>query len=675
MFSRQIVRAAPAHALFLAACLAVLPAHALPSLKQALAHNAALPFAAPIADEDLMRRSRLNQVKLSPDGAWLAFLETDDQGQHLAVLATKSQEKKRLLTLTGRQELHWSIDSSVIFLDSGDGLAAVTLADGASSKLAAFDRKTEQRFVAVDPRRPRHALTESFDRATKVYRMVRVDAGGGTEVIHESDRKALDYLLDEQGKVRFIRTLDTDFSQVISQKQGDKWVEATRCKRLRACSLVSADKHSLSMLVNHADDRKTLVKLDLATRATRVLHSDPLKVSDLRHVVASPAGEVPLFAVYDMPMRRNYGLTSAATLAALDIAKRFPESNITIGASDSAPRWLLTERSARLNQDRFWLYDRASRKVTQVLEQERLLGKPLAEVQLARKIALQYRASDGATAHGFLSLPPGKDASTLPMMTLVHGGPWGKFDSDYTTLVQMLVNRGVAVFQPNFRASSGYGDKYMTAPKSDFGNGRVQADIIDGVRWLLANGVGDKRRLGIMGDSFGGYSTLLALTHTPDLFQFGMAMVPPTDFVRTMKQAASGPANGDDAPFSVMLAEMGIDLADDAAMKRISDAAPAANAGKVGKPLLVLAGGKDKMVDIAGVTDFVATMQGLDKPVTLLVDPEEGHNPRKQIVRQAYTHLLQRMVHQYLGGPAAAAPAPELAKYLEQTIKVNTALK
>ena len=79
------------------------------------------------------------------------------------------------------------------------------------------------------------------------------------------------------------------------------------------------------------------------------------------------------------------------------------------------------------------------------------------------------------------------------------------FENDYNSLVQTLVNRGYAVFQPNFRSSTGYGDKYMLAPKSDFGNGRVQADIIEGVQWLVANGVGDKRKLAIMGDSFGGY--------------------------------------------------------------------------------------------------------------------------------------------------------------------------
>ena len=257
----------------------------------------------------------------------------------------------------------------------------------------------------------------------------------------------------------------------------------------------------------------------------------------------------------------------------------------------------------------------------------------------------------------------------------MHGGPWDRLDGDYNPLVQLLVNRGYAVFMPNFRASTGHGEIYTKAPKSDFGNGRVQADITDGVRWLLANGVGDKNRLGIFGDSFGGYSTLLALTHTPGIFKFGMAMAPPTDFLRTLTKTVATPAQGTEPPMSVTFSEAGIDMADAAAMKRIGDAAPAANANKLMRPLLVLAGGKDQLVDVAGVTDYVARLQGLHKPVSLLLDPDEGHNPRKRLFKQAYGYLLQRMGHEHLGGPAPAAPSAELSAYLKQMVKVNGAMK
>ncbi len=683
MPTRPISRAKPARALILAMALAWLPlaASSAPqetrTLKPQLARIAAMPAAPHIADEDFSRRSRLAAVKLSPDGASVAFLEGTPQSYSLKLLDVRSGQKKTMLTLTGRQDLHWSSDSSTLFIDSGNALAALSVHDGANGKVAAFERKSEQRFVAVDPSHPRHALTESHDRAAKAYRISRVGADGVSRVIHESDRKAGEFLVDADGRVSFVRTQETDFSQIVWRKADGKWTEATRCKRLRACQLVaaSADGRFLTMVVNHQDDRKSLVQLDLEGKSTRVLHTDPMALSDLRHAQLSPLTGHPLFAVYDMPKRRNIGLTDAARRATAAIDARFPESNVTIGASEKAPRWLLTERSARLSQERYWLYDVGTGKISPVLEQERSAGQPLPEAHLAHKIALHYRASDGALVHGYLSVPPGRPANRLPMITMVHAGPWDHVDNAYSPLVQLLVNRGYAVFQPNFRASTGYGDKYMSAPGADYGNGRIQADITEGVSWLLAKGVGDKDRLGIMGDSFGGYATLQALTHAPAMFRFGMAMVPPPDFSRTLVKAAAGPGYGDEAPFSVTLAEAGIDIGDAAIMKKIADQSPAANAEKVMRPLLILAGGKDQMVEVAAVTDYAARLQGMNKPVTLLLDPEEGHSPRKPIVRSAYTYLLQRMLHEHLGGPAPAAPGPELAGYLQQTVKLNTALK
>jgi dipeptidyl aminopeptidase/acylaminoacyl peptidase len=646
------------------------------SVKQIAARNLALPPAPQIKDEDFSRRSRLREVKQSPDGAWIAYLESGDNTASLKLLNVATGDKRQLLAELGRTQLHWSTDSQALFLDTGEALSLLQIKDGASTRIAAFDGKFKQRFVSVDRSRPQHALVDEFDSTAPRYRLARIGADGAREVLYEGPKHLIDFLQDGKGQLSFIRALDDNYLQQVSRRQDGKWVAATQCKRLRSCKLVSAsdDGRVVDMLQASGDDRDSLVRIDLAANTRRVLHSDPAALADLDQVQLSPRTGAALFAVYDAPRRRNYGLTGPARQAATDIDKRFPDASISIGASEDAAYWLLTERGARVQQERFWLYDRKLRTFRAILEQERALGEPLPEQQLAHKIALHYRASDGALVHGYLSLPPGKDASRLPLLTMVHGGPWGAFDGGYQTLVQLLVNRGIAVFQPNFRASTGYGDKYRLAPKADFGNGRVQADIIDGVKWLVANGVGDSRRLAIMGDSFGGYSTLLALTHTPDLFQFGMATVPPPDFVRTMRAAAAGPAMPGELPFGMTLSENGIDLGDAAAMKRIADSAPAVNPEKISKPLLVIAGGKDQMVDIAAVTDYVARLQGGGKQVSLLVDPDEGHNLRKPIMRQAYVYLLQRMLHQHLGGPAVPAPGAELAKFLEQSMKANGAL-
>ncbi len=661
-------------AAFALTVLTTLPATAASTFKQDLAASRALPPAPGLTEETLGRRSRLREVKLSPDGTRLAWLEQDGKNFKLMVRQLDRAEQRQLAAGLPRAEIHWSRDGEMLFIDSGDGASVLTLKDGAINKIAAFDNARQQQFLKIDQRRPHSALVDEYDRASTTYRLSRLNADGSREQLYEGARLA-DFLLDAGGQPSVTRTLDAKFDQVVRYKHGGKWLEAARCKPLQTCSLVAAsdDGRFIDMLAPGAGGRASLVRVDSASGKRTMLHSDPARLADLRQVQLSVGAQQPQLALYELPARRVYGLDPASVRAAADIARRFSNSNVNVGLSDGG-RWLLTERGARLPQERYWLYDLKARTFEQVLERERALGEPLPEQALAAKIAVDYRASDGATVHGYLSLPPGRDPASLPMVTMVHGGPWAKFDSEYSTLVQLLVNRGFAVFMPNFRSSTGYGDQYTQSPGADFGNGRVQADIIEGVRHLLANGVGDPKRLAIIGDSFGGYATLLALSHTPELFQFGMATTPPTDFGRTMQAAARAPGVDGALPFARYLKEMGVDVDNAAVLQKLAADSPAANVGKVNKPLLIIAGAKDDKVEIAGVTDYVARLQGANRPVSLLVEPDEGHNLRKPLTRQGYVYLLQKMLERHLGGPAVPAPAPELAAFLEKTMKANGAL-
>ncbi|HEU4851135.1 MAG TPA: prolyl oligopeptidase family serine peptidase, partial [Telluria sp.] len=102
---------------------------------------------------------------------------------------------------------------------------------------------------------------------------------------------------------------------------------------------------------------------------------------------------------------------------------------------------------------------------------------------------------------------------------------------------------------------------------------------------------------------------------------------------------------------------------------------PAANAARVKRPLVIIAGAKDPMVPVAGVTAYVEQLKAAGTPVSFLLDPDEGHMPRKPVVRQAYSYLLDSLLHRYLGADAPEAPSPELAAYLAgSAMKSNGAL-
>ena len=666
-----------AAALMLLLCPPAGAAQGAAALQAELARNAALPRAPllPLAAFD--RQGELRDVRLAPDASQLAYdLETRGTAQLYAQPAAGGPAR-RLMGLGQEARIHWSHDGSLLFVEQRGGLAAVSVRDGASARIAVFgaDPARTERMAGIDPSRPRHAIVREDDPVRRSSRLLRIGADGAREILYDGPGMVDGQLIGADGRLAVIRRIDADFRQLILQRGSAGWREVTRCQPFRPCSLValSPDGARLLLRTPHQDDREALVEVTLASGARRTVQQDPLATADLAGVLLSPRTRQPMVASWLLPQPRIAGIDADGRRLALDVARRFPEGGV-LPESCAPSACLLAERSARLDGARYWLYDRERRSFRTVLDKLDTGAAPLPEQQLARKIALRYPASDGTLVHGFLSLPPGLPARTLPMVTVVHGGPWNNVHGGFEPTVQLLVNRGYAVFQPNFRGSTGYGQRYMLAPGADYGNGRAQADIVDGVRWLLAQGVGDPKRQAIMGASFGGYSTLLALSHTPGLFRFGIATQPPTDMARTLRRAAAVPSLPGEPPFSQVLRELGIDAASAAQLEPVARAAPALHAARVNVPLLLVAGGRDEKVELEAVIDYAARLQGLGKPVSLLVDPDEGHNTRKPVVRRAVQHLLLQMLHRHLGGPPVAAPDQEVARYLERTMRADGAL-
>ncbi|HWU71704.1 MAG TPA: alpha/beta fold hydrolase, partial [Pseudoxanthomonas sp.] len=272
----------------------------------------------------------------------------------------------------------------------------------------------------------------------------------------------------------------------------------------------------------------------------------------------------------------------------------------------------------------------------------------------------------------FLMLPPGVDAARAPLIAQVHGGPISHFHPGYDGVAQFLANRGYVVFQSNFRGSTGHGRDYTFASNGDYGNGRVQQDIVEGVRWLLAQGIGDANRVGIVGHSFGGYSTLLGLTFQPELFKVGVAGSPPADLGWSMRWLLQAGDQGDlpDRSLKHTLAALSLDSTDPATYARLHSQSPLVNATKMRRPLLVIAGGADRTVAIREVVNYAATLKAAKRPMTLLVEPNGAHSPVDPVPREAYLFAMETMLQRHLGGPVPEPPGQRLSAYLRQNLRV-----
>src|SRR5262249_22552986 len=148
---------------------------------------------------------------------------------------------------------------------------------------------------------------------------------------------------------------------------------------------------------------------------------------------------------------------------------------------------------------------------------------------------------DGLDLVSYLSLPPesaGEGASRpkapLPMVLLVHGGPWARDSWGYNGSHQWLANRGYAVLSVDYRGSPGFGKNFGNAGNREWA-GRMHDDLIDAVQWAVHERIADPKRIAIMGGSYGGYATLVGLTFTPETFACGVDIVGPSNLVTLLE--------------------------------------------------------------------------------------------------------------------------------------------
>jgi dipeptidyl aminopeptidase/acylaminoacyl peptidase len=374
--------------------------------------------------------------------------------------------------------------------------------------------------------------------------------------------------------------------------------------------------------------------------------------------------------VYRGGVPARYGLTDAARRGLASLARLLPGQNQTIETSRGP--WLVREQDARLQGSRWHLFDPYMGTIRTLIDDPDVRQR-IPAAALAAGIAFTYTASDGMPIHSLLSVPVGRDPAHVPLVALVHGGPWSHDMPGYSAQVQLLTNRGFAVFRPQFRGSTGYGRAYMFAAKGDFGDGRVQRDIEDGVRYLLAKGVGDAQRVGIVGASFGGYSTLQALSNGSKLFRVGVAVVPPSDFGWASRQMAKRNTIGDaqGIPFVQSLRLFGMDERDPAIARRLFVQSPAARTAAMNTPLLILAAGRDDRVAIRGLIDYAARLKAANKPVRMVIARNQPHAAEDPLARRASLFLIEDMLSRHLGGRPAAPPAPDLAQWMAANMAMH----
>lgn len=651
-----------------------------------LKQEAPRPPAPHLARSAFLQRPTIEQATLSPDGDHVAFLRRHGEDLGLWLLDAASGVERALLARSDATHLVWTHDGRWLLVVSPDKVFALALDRSLGAHvLTALGGAERREFVDVDPSTPasivvRERLRDDLGQPAD-WRLSRIGIDGREEVLDTDKDRVEGYVFARDGRLAYVQHLRDDALVTTRIDADGRRSDILHCGVLRRCALWPwLDKDAKARIVMDSDGLPSRLRRMDADGATVDIAGDPRHESDIEAIVADPEDGMPALLDYRAAHATTQALDETKAMRLATLRRALPDAALSIDIGRS--RWLVRERHGDVQGTRFHLFNVADRSLRDVLTDKPLAargdasGEALPANALARQLPFAWTASDGMRLHGFVRVPPGRDVRQVPLVVLVHGGPWanvaaGDFGSG---LAAFLANRGYAVFEPNFRGSTGFGTRYMLAPEGDFGNGRVQHDIVEGTRALLAEGVGDDDKVAIAGASFGGYSSLLGVTWQPNLFKLGVAVVPPADFawdIAWLGRTPEAETLSRKLPYERWMAALSLDPANGATMATLHAQSPLANAMRMSRPVLIVAGGQDQRVALRGVLGYAATLRRLDRSLSLLVDPAEGHSSDAPLAKEAAFHAMAVMFHRYLGGDADDAPDAGLTDYLRRNMRLD----
>jgi dipeptidyl aminopeptidase/acylaminoacyl peptidase len=279
-------------------------------------------------------------------------------------------------------------------------------------------------------------------------------------------------------------------------------------------------------------------------------------------------------------------------------------------------------------------------------------------------------ARDGLKLVSYLSLPPGTDADgdgkpagPLPLVMLVHGGPWARDQWGYNGTHQWLANRGYAVLSVNFRGSTGFGKKFLNAGNMEWA-GKMHLDLLDARTWAIEQKIAREDRVALMGGSYGGYATLVGLAFTPDVFTCGVDIVGPSNLVTLLNTIPPYWT-----PMIAVFTRRVGDHRTEEGRKFLEARSPLTHADKIRRPLLIGQGANDPRVKQAESDQIVQAMQAKKIPVTYVLFPDEGHGFARPENRIAFNAVAEGFLAKHLGG--RAEPAGDALKASSAELKVD----
>lgn len=597
--------------------------------------------------EDFFVKPEKSNFKLSPDGSKIAYLGVDDHCKNIFVLDLHNKDRSKQLTYQSDmnvQYFFWASDSLIVYANShspGDSLRIFSIDVQSERSTALFPpKKGRLRWVSPQKLHRDYLLASLNDRDSTVFDLYKVYVDGrGLQLVTQNPGNVSSWFASPDGKVRLAVTSDSVQESILYRPDETapfKQVSITDYQtQIRPLGFVKDSLDLIYALSNQGRDKLALVEYNIAIgREERLLYSN-------RHVDLEPEGysdnlQQMVFSQYTLDKVEKHFFDPVFQKRFEKLSAQFKGQTVDILDTDtSLNRWIVKVYTD-MHAGGIYFYDAATNEVRLLTE----VNPKLTHAVLSPKEPISFQSRDGLTLHGYLTYPPNRRRESLPVVVLVHDGPNRRESVDFDAEVQFLANRGYLVFQPNYRGSSGYGKKFWAAGFKEWG-GKIQSDIIDGVTWLIHQGIVDKNRVAIMGSGFGGYSALHAATYNSSFYKCAISMSGYTNLFTYFKEIP---------PHQQQYVRLFYNIIGDPSreyemFKAIS---PVFHADKVKIPVLFAQGGNDRFSSLTDANQFVQKLKNNNVPIRYIYKEDEGRRFRSEENIIYYYQEVEAFLKDYL---------------------------
>lgn len=596
-------------------------------------------------------------VQLSHDGKYLSYLSSVDGVLNVFVAPASDPSAAKPVTHdTGRgiRYYFWAYTNQhVLYIQDKDGdenwrVYCADINTGEEKDLTPMDNVQAQP-QEVSPKFPTEVLIRLNDRVPQLHDIYRINIlTGERTLIEQNDQGFIGYLTDDDyNVVRAVRMNPDGVTHFLKRGASDWEVDqAIPHEDSLTTNPVGLDKTGTVLYMADSRGRNTaaLYSINLQTGEKTLIAEDPL--ADLGDTLLHPT-EKTVQAVSFVYDRKKWTILDPDIASDLDYLRTVADGEAEITSRTHDDRAWIVAFTMDNGPVRYYHYDRSS-KTAKFLFTNR---SELENLPLSKMHPAVIDARDGLKLVNYYTLPLGSDSKTpghpdhpLPMVLLVHGGPWGRDYWGYNSFHQWLANRGYAVMSVNFRGSTGLGKDFVNAGDLQWGR-KMHDDLIDSVDWAIKEGIAAPDQVAIMGGSYGGYATLVGITMTPDRFACGVDIVGPSNLITLIESVP---------PYwqpmiALFRTRMGNETTEEG-RKLLIERSPLTYVDNIKRPLLIAQGANDPRVKQAESDQIVQAMQAKNIPVIYALYPDEGHGFARPENNLSFTAITEVFLATHLEG-------------------------